>query len=182
MNIKKTPIKGLLVVEPKVYKDKRGYFFESYNKKLFEKNGITDNFVQDNQSISSYGVIRGLHYQLNPFAQSKLVRVLQGRIFDVAVDLRKDSPTFGEWFGIELSSENFLQLYIPKGFAHGFSVLSDTAIVFYKCDNYYAPEYEEGIRYDDPNLNINWRLTKREIIISEKDKKNKLFTEAKMNF
>ena len=171
MIVRKTPLEGLLIVEPKVFKDQRGYFFESYNKKLYAENGITDNFVQDNQSFSSYGVVRGLHYQLNPFAQSKLVRVLQGKIFDVAVDLRKDSPTFGQWFGVELSSENFLQLYIPRGFAHGFSVLSETAVVFYKCDNYYAPDYEEGILFDDPVLNIDWKVPIEKVIVSEKDKK-----------
>jgi len=171
MIVRKTPLEGLLIVEPKVFKDQRGYFFESYNKKLYAENGISDNFVQDNQSFSSYGVVRGLHYQLNPFAQSKLVRVLQGKIFDVAVDLRKDSPTFGQWFGVELSSENFLQLYIPRGFAHGFSVLSEIAVVFYKCDNYYAPDYEEGILFDDPVLNIDWKVPIEKVIVSEKDKK-----------
>ncbi len=182
MTVKTTPLEGLLIVEPRVFKDKRGYFFESYNKKLYEQNGINDDFVQDNQSFSTYGVIRGLHYQLNPFAQSKLVRVLQGRIFDVAVDLRKDSPTFGKWFGVELSSDNFLQLYIPRGFAHGFSVLSETAVVFYKCDNYYAPDYEEGIIYNDPALAIDWKLPADKIIVSEKDMRNKPFGEARMNF
>ncbi len=182
MKIIKTPIEGLLIVEPRVFKDNRGYFFESYNKKLYEESGIKDDFVQDNQSFSSYGVIRGLHYQLNPFAQSKLVRVLQGKIFDVAVDLRKGSKTFGMWFGVELSDENFRQLYIPRGFAHGFSVLSETAIVFYKCDNYYAPEYERGIIYNDTDLNIDWKIPIDREIISEKDMKNLPFRDVEMNF
>ncbi len=182
MTVKTTPLEGLLIIEPKVFRDKRGYFFESYNKRLYEQNGITDDFVQDNQSFSSYGVVRGLHYQLNPFAQSKLVRVLHGRIFDVAVDLRKGSPTFGKWFGVELSSDNFLQLYIPRGFAHGFSVLSEIAVVFYKCDNYYAPDYEEGILYNDPALAIDWKLPADKITVSEKDMRNKAFGNAQMNF
>ena len=182
MKVVKTPIEGLLIVEPRVFKDNRGYFFESYNKRLYEANGIKDDFVQDNQSFSSYGVIRGLHYQLNPFAQSKLVRVLQGKIFDVAVDLRKGSKTFGKWFGVELSAENFRQLYIPRGFAHGFSVLSETAIVFYKCDNFYAPDYERGIIYNDSFLNIDWKIPAGKEIISEKDMKNLPFTDAEMNF
>jgi dTDP-4-dehydrorhamnose 3,5-epimerase len=182
MNVIKTPIDGLLIIEPTVFKDKRGYFFESYNKKLYEANGIEDDFVQDNQSFSSFGVIRGLHYQLNPYAQSKLVRVLRGKIFDVAVDLRKDSKTFGQWFGVELSEENFRQFYIPRGFAHGFSVLSETAIVFYKCDNFYAPDYERGIIYNDKKLNIDWRIPFGKEIISEKDKKNMPFEKAEMDF
>jgi len=182
MKVTETPIEGLLIVEPGVFKDPRGYFFESYNKKLYEENGITDNFVQDNQSYSTYGVIRGLHYQLKPYAQSKLVRVLQGKIFDVAVDLRKDSPTFGKWFGVELSADNFKQLYIPRGFAHGFSVLSETAVVFYKCDNFYAPDYEAGIIFNDKKLNIDWKIPEGKEIISEKDLKNKPFNLVKMNF
>ncbi len=182
MKVIETPIKDLLVIEPKVFKDRRGYFFESYNKHLYEKNGIKDNFIQDNQSFSAYGVVRGLHYQLNPYAQSKLVRVIKGRIFDVAVDLRKNSPTFGQWFGVELTQDNFRQLYIPRGFAHGFSVLSEDTIVFYKCDNYYAPDYERGIMFNDKTLNIDWELPLKDIIISEKDSKNSLFEEAEINF
>jgi dTDP-4-dehydrorhamnose 3,5-epimerase len=138
--------------------------------------------VQDNQSKSSYGVIRGLHFQCNPKAQTKLVRVLEGKIFDVAVDCRKNSPTFGKWFGIELSAENKKQLLVPKGFAHGFSVLSDTAIVFYKCDSFYAPEADGGILYNDPALNIDWRISKEEVILSEKDSKLPVLSQSKINF
>src|SRR6185436_19700472 len=144
-----TELPGLLVFEPKVFEDSRGYFFESYNENIFQQQGIQCRFVQDNQSSSSYGVIRGLHYQLNPHAQTKLVRVLEGSILDVVVDIRKGSPSFGQVFVVELSAENKKQLLIPKGFAHGFSVLSETAIVFYKCDAFYQRESEKGIRFDD---------------------------------
>ena len=164
-----TEIPGLLVFEPKIFSDSRGYFFESYNEKIFKEEGIAIRFVQDNQSSSSYGVIRGLHYQLNPYAQTKLIRVLSGRILDVAVDLRKGSPTFGHHFDIELSSENKKQLLIPKGFAHGFSVLSDKAEVFYKCDGFYNKESERGIRFNDPSLNIDWQIPADKAIISDKD-------------
>lgn len=169
MNIKETPIKDLLIIEPKVFRDDRGYFFESYNKEAFANKNIHIEFVQDNQSKSSYGVIRGLHYQKSPHTQTKLVRALQGRIFDVGVDLRVGSPTFGKWFGIELNDENQFQLLVPKGFAHGFSVLSDTAIVAYKCDDVYHPETEGGIVYNDPSLNIDWQIEKGKEIISPKD-------------
>jgi dTDP-4-dehydrorhamnose 3,5-epimerase len=160
---------GLIVCEPTVFGDSRGYFFEAYNKALFHKNGIEYNFVQDNQSRSSYGVIRGLHYQLNPFAQVKLVRVLEGVIFDVAVDIRRGSPTFGKHFGIELSADNQKQLLIPAGFAHGFSVLSETASVLYKCNEFYHKESEGGIRFDDPELNIDWKVDVKDAIVSSKD-------------
>ena len=169
MAIFTTGIQGLLVVEPKIHEDSRGYFFEAFNQKQFVEYGLHLNFVQDNQSKSSYGVIRGLHYQLNPHAQIKLVRVLHGRILDVAVDIRQGSPTYGKVFSIELTSENQKQLLIPAGFAHGFSVMSDTAIVFYKCDTFYHKESEAGIRYDDPNLNIDWQIPKGKEIVSEKD-------------
>ena len=182
MKVTETPIGGLLIVEPDIYKDHRGYFFESYNKNRFTQNGIAMQFVQDNQSFSSYGVIRGLHYQLEPYAQTKLVRVLKGKIYDVAVDLRKDSPTFGKWYGIELSDTNFLQFLIPRGFAHGFSVLSKEAIVFYKCDNFYKKEAERGIVFNDPSLAIDWKIPGKDIIISNKDKTMPVFNNADMNF
>ena len=160
---------GLLIFEPKVFADSRGYFFESYNEKIFKQQGITIRFVQDNQSSSSYGVIRGLHYQLNPYAQSKLIRVLSGSILDVAVDMRKGSPTFGRHFDIELSAENKKQLLVPKGFAHGFSVLSERAEVLYKCDEFYHKGSEGGIRFNDPALNIDWQIPPDKAIISDKD-------------
>lgn len=175
MKIIKTPIEGLLVLEPKVFEDARGYFLESFHQQRYREAGITTDFVQDNESKSTRGVIRGLHYQLNPFAQAKLVRAIEGCVFDVAVDLRQESATYGKWFGVELSGSNKKQLFIPRGFAHGFSVLSETAIFSYKCDNYYSPQHEQGILYNDPNLNIDWRIPEAEAVISEKDKKNDLF-------
>lgn len=182
MIVRETPIKDLMIIEPKVFKDSRGYFFESYNYGVLERVGITCRFVQDNQSKSTYGVVRGLHYQLQPKAQTKLVRVLEGKIFDVAVDARKGSSTYGKWFGIELSAENNVQLLIPKGFAHGFSVLSETAVVFYKCDELYAPETDAGIIYNDPELNIDWQIPADKVLISEKDSKLPTFRDAKNNF
>lgn len=164
-----TPLPGVLLFEPTVYPDDRGYFFESYNKRIFQGSGITNEFVQDNQSFSCYGVIRGLHFQLEPYAQSKLVRVLQGRILDVVVDLRTGSPGFGKSYSVELSSENRLQIYIPKGFAHGFSVLSVTTEISYKCDQFYNRQSEGGIRYNDPQLNIDWQIPPEKELISEKD-------------
>ncbi|OLY92097.1 dTDP-4-dehydrorhamnose 3,5-epimerase [Cnuella takakiae] len=175
-------IPGLVIVTPKVFSDSRGFFFEAYNRKPFEEAGITANFVQDNQSQSSYGVIRGLHFQRNPFAQSKLVRVLQGTILDVGVDIREGSPTFGQHFSIELSAENKKQLFLPAGFAHGFSVLSETAIVAYKCDNYYSKESEGGIRYDDPELAIDWKIDPAKAIVSGKDLELPLLSESFANF
>ncbi len=166
----KTDFPGLLIFEPKVFEDDRGYFFESYNEKLFTAEGIEIKFVQDNQAKSSYGVIRGLHYQLNPYAQIKLMRVLSGTILDVAVDIRKGSPTYGKVFTLELSAESKKQLLIPKGFAHGYSVLSETAEVLYKCDEFYHKECEGGIMYNDPALNINWQIPADKAIVSEKDK------------
>ena len=177
-----TGIYGLIVVEPKVFEDARGYFYESYNENKFRENGINIRWVQDNQSRSTYGVLRGLHYQLEPKAQSKLVRVIEGEILDVAVDIRKGSPTFKKWFGIRLSAQNKKQLLIPKGFAHGFSVLSPTAIVFYKCDEFYAPETERGIRYDDYELGIDWELPADQAILSNKDNILPLLKNAEMNF
>jgi len=182
MEIQKTPINGLLIIKPGVFKDERGYFFESYNKERFLQNGILMDFVQDNQSKSSYGVIRGLHYQLKPYAQTKLVRVLQGEIYDVAVDLRKNSPTFGKWFGVTLSDENFKQFLIPRGFAHGFSVLSQSAVVMYKCDSYYNKASERGIIYNDESLNIDWKIKPEKVLVSAKDKMLESFDKAEMNF
>jgi dTDP-4-dehydrorhamnose 3,5-epimerase len=182
MKLIETGISGLFVLEPKVFKDDRGYFFESYNSQKLTDLGIKNIFVQDNQSKSSYGVLRGLHYQLNPHAQTKLLRVLEGTIYDVAVDIRKGSPTFGKHFGIELSSENNLQLYIPKGFAHGFSVLSNTAVVMYKCDSLYNPQSERGVRFDDPALGIDWHIPVKDAILSPKDIANPLLKDAEINF
>ena len=182
MEVTKTPIEGLLIIKPDVYKDERGYFFESYNEDRFVQNGVPMKFVQDNQSFSSFGVIRGLHYQMEPYAQTKLVRVLHGKIYDVAVDLRKNSPTFGQWFGVELSDENFLQFLLPKGFAHGFSVLSETALVMYKCDNFYNKSSERGIIYDDKSLNIDWKLNPETVLVSTKDKMMTTFDKAEINF
>jgi dTDP-4-dehydrorhamnose 3,5-epimerase len=175
-------IQGLVIIEPTVFEDSRGYFFEAYNRALFEKNGITTQFVQDNQSKSSFGVIRGLHYQQNPSAQAKLVRVLEGRILDVAVDIRKGSPTYGQHFDIELSAENKRQLYLPEGFAHGFSVLSKTAIVLYKCNALYNKSAEGGIRFDDAELGINWQVDPAAAVISEKDRILPSFKDALNNF
>lgn len=177
-----TPINDLYIIEPTVFEDDRGYFFEAYNKLKLSEHHINIDFVQDNQSKSSYGVIRGLHYQLNPRAQTKLVRVLEGKIYDVAVDIRKNSPTFGKWFGVELSAENKNQLLIPQGFAHGFSVLSETAIVFYKCDEFYAPESDAGIIYNDSELNIDWQIPEDKVILSDKDMQLPDFNSAKNNF
>lgn len=177
-----TDISGVLIFEPKVFEDSRGYFFEAYNEQTFCNEGIDQRFVQDNQSKSSYGVIRGLHYQLHPHAQFKLVRALQGTILDVAVDIRKGSPTFGKHIAAELSAENKKQLLIPPGFAHGFSVLSETAVVFYKCDALYNKESEGGILYNDPSLNIDWKIPAGKEIVSEKDLQQSLFENCRNNF
>lgn len=182
MKVIKTEFESLFVIEPKVFEDERGYFYESYNRIKLKEQGIDIDFVQDNQSKSNYGVTRGLHYQLNPKAQTKFVRVLQGSIYDVAVDIRKNSPTYGKWFGIELSSENKKQIFIPKGFAHGFSVLSEEAVVFYKCDEFYSPEHERGIMYNDPFLNIDWKVPASKVILSAKDTKHPMFDSADNNF
>ncbi|RYY54254.1 MAG: dTDP-4-dehydrorhamnose 3,5-epimerase [Chitinophagaceae bacterium] len=164
-----TDLPGLLVYEPRVFGDNRGYFFESYNEQVFAQQGVHTRFVQDNQSHSTYGVIRGLHYQLNPNAQAKLIRVLSGRILDVVVDIRKGSRTFGRHFAVELSSDNKKQLFIPRGFAHGFSVLSDIADISYKCDNFYSKESEAGLRFDDPALGIDWQVPHDPAKVSGKD-------------
>ena len=175
-------LEGLIIIEPAIFKDSRGYFFEAYNQTVFQQNGIACHFVQDNQSQSSYGVIRGLHYQLNPFAQAKLIRVLEGKILDVAVDIRKNSPTYGQHFSIRLSSENKKQLFLPSGFAHGFSVLSKTAIVLYKCDAFYNKQSEAGIRFDDELLQINWQVEAGKEIVSEKDLQLPSLKESVSNF
>lgn len=182
MPFHKTEFRGLFVFEPVVYEDSRGYFFEAYNEKNFQKESIDLRFVQDNQSSSSYGVVRGFHCQLNPHAQTKLVRALSGVILDVAIDIRKNSPTYGKVFSIELSGENKKQLLIPKGFAHGFSVLSERAEVFYKCDEFYNKETEAGIRYNDPFLNIDWKIPAEKISVSPKDLQLPLLADCKTNF
>ncbi len=170
MKVSKTKIPGVMIIEPAVYEDSRGYFFESYNEQALARAGIQFRFVQDNQSKSSYGVIRGLHMQNPPHSQTKLIRVIRGSIFDVAVDMREGSATFGEWFGMELNAENHLQMLVPKGCCHGFSVLSETATVFYKCDDFYHPETETGIRFNDPDLQIDWRIPEIKVKVSEKDR------------
>ncbi|KPK86942.1 MAG: dTDP-4-dehydrorhamnose 3,5-epimerase [Bacteroides sp. SM23_62_1] len=182
MRVTEAPLPGILIIEPHIHSDSRGYFFESYNLNKLKSYGVTMQFVQDNQSKSGFGVVRGLHYQLQPYAQVKLVRVLQGTIYDFAVDIRKNSSTFGKYFGLELSDENNKQLLIPVGFAHGFAVLSESAIVFYKCDKFYNPSAERGIRYNDPDLNIDWKLKQEDIEVSERDSVLPLFRDAEMNF
>ena len=170
MNLIKTVLDGVYIVEPRVFVDSRGYFFESYNQAVLEEAGLTYSFVQDNQSKSSYGTIRGLHFQKGEFAQAKLVRVLQGTVLDVAVDLRMGSPTFGQHVAVELSDDNNRQLLIPRGFGHGFSVLSETAVFSYKCDNFYSPSYEGSVRFDDQELSIDWQIEAGHALLSEKDK------------
>ena len=178
MKVKSTPLKNCYIIEPTVFEDERGYFYEKFNEQKFEQlTGMNGHFVQDNVSKSSYGVLRGLHLQKGDMAQAKLVSCLEGRVWDVAVDLREDSPTFGQWFGVELSAENRLQFYIPRGFAHGFSVLSPTAVFAYKCDNFYNKESEGGIIWNDAEFGIDWKLPMSDIILSEKDKVQKTFQE-----
>lgn len=164
-----TSLSDVYILKPRIFEDKRGYFFESCNEQVILNMGINVHFVQDNQAYSTYGVLRGLHYQKGEYAQAKLVRVLQGIIWDVVADIRPNSPTYKKWFGVELSAENKLQLFVPRGFAHGYIVLSETAEIFYKCDNYYAPAHESGIIYNDKNFNIDWKLTEKDFIISPKD-------------
>ena len=176
-----TPIAGLLVLAPRVFNDNRGYFFESYNKNTLAEIGIHADFVQDNESYSCQNTLRGLHFQKPPFAQAKLVRVIEGRVWDVAVDLRKDSPTFGQWFGVELSAENKKQFFIPRGFAHGFSVLSQTAKFAYKCDNFYNKASEGAILFNDPDLHIDWKIDTALSNLSAKDKLNPPFAKYKEN-
>ncbi|WP_316812686.1 dTDP-4-dehydrorhamnose 3,5-epimerase [Pedobacter heparinus] len=184
MQITSTPLAGLLVIEPKVWKDNRGYFYESYNAKLFAEAGISAAFVQDNQSFSQKGALRGLHAQSQPFEQGKLVRVLQGAVWDVAVDIRKDSPTYGQHFDIKLSAENHKQLWVPPGFLHGFLTLEDQTIFTYKVSNYYDKASEIGVIWNDPDLNINWNATIPEaaLLLSDKDQVLPLFADFKSPF
>lgn len=170
MNIIETNIEGVIIIEPRLFEDERGYFFESFNQKEFQEKVCKTTFIQDNESKSSYGVIRGLHFQKPPFAQSKLVRVVKGAVLDVAVDIRKGSPTFGQHVAVELTEDNHRQFFIPRGFAHGFSVLSKEVIFQYKCDNFYAPQSEGAIAWDDPDLKLDWQISIDEILLSEKDK------------
>ena len=182
MKIIETGFEGLFIIHPRIFTDSRGYFFESYRSDNFIEAGISFEPVQDNESKSVRGVIRGLHYQLKPHDQAKLIRVVAGKIYDVAVDLRKNSLTFGKWYGIELDSESKTQFFIPRGFAHGFSVLSDIGIIQYKCDNIYNPLHERGIALNDPDLGIDWKLDDLVPVISEKDMKHPLFRDADNNF
>ena len=177
MQVIKTPIEGLLLLEPRVFGDSRGYFFESFNQADFEREVGPVHFVQDNESRSAYGVVRGLHFQKGEHAQAKLVRVVSGKVLDVAVDLRKGSPTYGHGFSAELSEENHRMLFIPRGFAHGFSVLSEYAVFQYKCDNFYCPEAEAGVAWDDPAIGIDWRIPAGKVILSEKDRKHPKLSE-----
>ncbi len=182
MNVIPTVIEGVLILEPRVFGDDRGYFFESFSAASFREQVCSTDFVQDNESFSRYGVVRGLHYQLPPYAQSKLVRVVRGSVLDVAVDIRRGSKTFGQHVAVELSERNHRQLFIPRGFAHGFSVLSPEVIFQYKCDNYYAPDSEGAIAWDDPDLAIDWRIPADHVILSEKDKHHPRLSEAKLLF
>ena len=182
MEVIKTAIEGVVIIEPRIFKDARGYFFESFSQREFEEKVGPIKFVQDNESMSSYGVMRGLHFQRPPYTQSKLVRCVKGAVLDVAVDLRKGSPTYGQHVAVELTEENHRQLFIPHGFAHGFAVLSDEVLFQYKCDNYYAPQSEGGILWNDPQLNIDWRIPADKIILSEKDTKHPLFKDYLSDF
>lgn len=170
MKISKTEIEGVYIIEPQVFEDERGYFFESYNQAKMEEAGLHYNFIQDNQSKSCYGTIRGIHFQKGEYSQAKLVRVLSGAVLDVAVDLRKNSPTFGKYVAVELTAENKKQLMIPRGFGHGFSVLSPEAVFAYKCDNVYNKASEGGLRYNDPDINVDWKINLKDAVLSEKDK------------
>ncbi len=182
MEIEETGFEGLLIVKPQVFKDARGFFFETYNEKRYKDAGIDYNFVQDNISSSQRGVVRGLHFQRPPYTQAKLVQVIEGRVLDVVVDLRHDQPTFGKWYAVELTGENHWQFMIPRGFAHGFSVLSEKAVFTYKCDNLYNPQSEGGVRFDDPTLNIDWRIDLKEALTSEKDTRHPYFKELEIVF
>ena len=172
MEVVETNIEGVIIIEPRIFKDDRGYFFESFSQREFEEKVCKTTFVQDNESKSGYGVLRGLHFQKPRFAQSKLVRVIKGAVLDVAVDIRKGSPTFGQYVSVELTGDNHRQFFIPRGFAHGFSVLSEEVIFQYKCDNFYSPQSEGAIAWNDPDLNIDWRIPVEEVILSEKDSKH----------
>ena len=183
MQIIRTDIDGVLIIEPKVFGDSRGYFFESFNAKEFrEKTGLDINFVQDNESMSTYGVMRGLHFQRPPYSQSKLVRCVKGRVLDVAVDIRKGSPSYGQHVAVELTEDNYRQCFIPKGFAHGFAVLSETAVFQYKCDNFYAPQADGGISILDGSLGIDWRIPADKAVLSEKDLRRPLLKDFETPF
>ena len=182
MEVIKTNIEGVIIIEPRIFKDDRGYFFESFSQREFEEKVCKTTFVQDNESKSSYGVLRGLHFQKPPFAQSKLVRVIKGAVLDVAVDIRKGSPTFGQYVSVELTGDNHRQFFIPRGFAHGFSVLSEEVIFQYKCDNFYSPQSEGAIAWNDPDLNIDWRIPIEEVVLSEKDSKHPKLTDLQCVF
>jgi len=181
-NIIDTGFEGLKIIETKRFKDHRGYFFESFSKKNLSESGLDFDFIQDNVSSSKKGVLRGLHYQLNPMAQSKLLTVLSGRIMDIAVDIRKKSPTFGKYFSMEISSDDNWMIFIPKGFAHGFAAFTDETVILYKCDNYYSPEHERGIIYNDPDLKIDWKVSYNDFIIAKRDLSFPAFSEAENNF
>ena len=182
MKITKTNIKGVVIIEPRVFEDERGYFFEAFSEREFAEQVCDCRFVQDNEALSSYGVVRGLHFQLPPHSQSKLVRVVKGRILDIAVDIRKGSPTFSKHVAVELSAENHRQIFISRGFAHGYSVLSEEAVVEYKCDNYYAPDSEGAIAWNDADLAIDWQIPTDKVILSEKDKQHPTLAECKQLF
>lgn len=182
MLIQKTNVEGLVIIEPRLFKDARGYFFESFSQQEFEEKVRKVNFIQDNESMSSYGVMRGLHFQKPPFTQSKLVRCVKGSVLDVAVDIRKGSPTYGKHVAVELSEENHLQFFIPRGFAHGFAALSEVAIFQYKCDNYYAPQADGGISMLDEGIGIDWKIPADKAILSEKDKMHPLLGDFESPF
>lgn len=183
IEVKKTDIEGVLIIEPKVFGDARGYFLESFNAKEFaEKTGLNINFVQDNESMSSYGVMRGLHFQNPPYTQSKLVRCVKGAVLDVAVDIRKGSPTYGKHVAVELTEDNHRQFFVPRGFAHGFAVLSETAVFQYKCDNFYAPQADGGISILDSSLGIDWKIPTEKALLSEKDTKHALLKDFDSQF
>ena len=178
MEVIKTEIEGVVIIEPRIFKDERGYFYESFSQREFEEKVCRTTFVQDNQSKSSYGVLRGLHFQKPPYCQSKLVRCIKGAVLDVAVDIRKGSPTFGKYVAVELTEDNHRQFFVPRGFAHGFAVLSDEAVFQYKCDNFYNKESEGSVAWNDPQLGIDWRIPFDKVLLSEKDKLSKNIAEA----
>ena len=182
MEVINTDIEGVVIIEPRIFRDERGYFYESFSQREFEEKVCRTTFVQDNQSKSSYGVLRGLHFQKPPYAQSKLVRCIKGTVLDVAVDIRKGSPTFGKYVAVELSEDNHRQFFIPRGFAHGFAVLSDEAVFQYKCDNFYNKESEGAVAWDDPELCIDWKVPADKVLLSEKDKQNKCIADADFLF
>ena len=182
MEVIKTEIEGVVIIEPRIFKDDRGYFYESFSQREFEEKVCRTTFVQDNQSKSSYGVVRGLHFQKPPYSQSKLVRCIKGAVLDVAVDIRKGSPTFGKSVAVELTEDNHRQFFVPRGFAHGFAVLSDEAVFQYKCDNFYNKESEGAVAWDDPELAIDWRIPVEKVLLSEKDKLSKTIAEADFLF